>query len=141
MTKQATEIVTDFLAAQDETGGRLAVELCADGFAARVAGFPRMDVEGFQAFVAAFYGGFPDLSHDIQDVVADDDRVVVRLRVTGTHDGRFLEHEPTGRAIEIGSIAIFVIRSGKVTELWVELDQVGLLQQIGALPSPESVGA
>ena len=93
------------------------------------------DIQAFREFVESCCAAFSDLSNDIEDVVADDDRVVVRSRLCGTHDGnRFLDAEPTGCDVEVGLTTTFRLERGEVAEAWMCFDTMGLLQQVGAIP-------
>jgi predicted ester cyclase len=74
--------------------------------------------------------GFPDLEVDVDDVVAEGDRVVVRLRFRGTHRGPFQGIEPTGRRVEFGAIRIYRLRDGLVVETWAHQDSMGLVRQL-----------
>jgi predicted ester cyclase len=85
--------------------------------------------------------GFPDLRVTVEDVVADRDRVAIRVRWRGTHTGLYSGVEPTGRAVEVSAIAIWRFAAdGKAVENWTVQDQFGLLQQVGYI-GPEVFGA
>lgn len=79
---------------------------------------------------------FPDLSVTVEDLVAEGDKVVHRSTVTGTHKGEFMGIPPTGKPISFGSIAIFRIEDGKIVERWGEADVMGMMQQLGVIPTP-----
>jgi len=73
---------------------------------------------------------FPDLRIDVEDVIAEGDRVVVRLRFRGTHLGPFQGMEPTGRSVEFGAIRIYRLVEGLVVETWAHQDSLGLVRQL-----------
>jgi predicted ester cyclase len=77
---------------------------------------------------------FPDFHIEIEDMLVDGDKVVVRQTHTGTHRGTFAGVEPEGRRIETTQISILRLTDGKISEVWVNLDQLTMLRQIGALP-------
>ncbi|MBF6331897.1 ester cyclase [Nocardia transvalensis] len=77
------------------------------------------------------FEAFPDLHVRIDDMIAEGDRVVVRLWFTGTHDGQFQGLPATGRHVEFGAIRIYRLADGQVTETWAYQDAAGLLQQLG----------
>lgn len=129
------ETARRFLKSQDDRRGGPAPDLCAQGYRAYFAGLPPMGLDAHAAFSAGFYDGFPDLQHHVAEVFADDGVAMARYRVTGTNTGRFLNKPPTGRPIDVGALALLRIDSGKVTELRAEFDQLGLMEQIGALAS------
>jgi predicted ester cyclase len=65
---------------------------------------------------------------------------VIRWSSTGTHNGVFMGIPPTGKPTTVTGIDIFRIAGGKLVELWQNWDQLGLLQQIGAIPAPGQAG-
>src|SRR5262249_36888072 len=76
-----------FFAAQDRQRGALDAELCAADYKAQIGSAPAMDVAGHTNFALAFHAGIPDMKHDVQDVLATPDAVVVRFNLRGTHTG------------------------------------------------------
>jgi predicted ester cyclase len=135
MTEDAKATALRFFEEQDRLRGGPPDELCAGEYTACLAGFPPMDLADHQDFATAFYGAFSDLAHTVEDLVAEDDRVAVRFRLTGTNSGSFMGHPASGNRIDVGAIAVMTVASGKVTDLHGEFDQMGLVQQIGALPA------
>lgn len=92
--------------------------------------------EGFKQNVAAFRGAFPDIEFTIEDLIAEDDRVVLRAAGRGTHRGELMGIEPTGRSVTLAGIVIFRIEDGQIAERWAQFDTVGMLRQLGAAPAP-----
>jgi steroid delta-isomerase-like uncharacterized protein len=74
------------------------------------------------------------LHYDVQDILAEGDRVAVRWRLAGTQDGPFRGFPPTHRKIETVGMAVFTLENGKIVRASILTDQLGFLQQIGALP-------
>jgi predicted ester cyclase len=75
----------------------------------------------------------------VDDVIAEDDKVVVRWRLLGTHLGDFRGIAPTGRAIALDGIAIYRVDGGKLMERWVVTDLYGVLEEIDSvIPQPRS---
>jgi steroid delta-isomerase-like uncharacterized protein len=70
----------------------------------------------------------------IEDMIAEDDRVAVRLTAEATQVGTFMGLSPSGKGYRIGEIHIFRIEDGKVVEHWHQYDQLGMMRQLGALP-------
>ena len=70
----------------------------------------------------------------IEDEIAEGDRVVVRLKASATQSGEFMKMPPSGKRYAIEEIHIFRIRDNKVVAHWHQFDQMGLMQQLGALP-------
>jgi predicted ester cyclase len=89
-----------------------------------------------QAFTYAL-NAFSEFRHEIEDQYADGDRVITRLTGYGKHTGEFLGIPPTGKEVKMEGIAIHRIADGKIVEHWAQIDAVGLLQQLGAIPLPE----
>ena len=84
--------------------------------------------------------GFPELQVTVEDdLIADGDKVVARLQLRGTHSGPFAGRPATGTEARWGSIRIYRVADGKVVETWAMQDRLGLLQQLGAVPSGSEV--
>jgi steroid delta-isomerase-like uncharacterized protein len=92
--------------------------------------------EGYRQSVQPLWQGFPDVRYEIQQMVAEGDRVATLFKATGTHQGAFFGVPPTGKPIEIYGITIERIVDGKLYEGWSVPDMLGLMQQIGAVPTP-----
>jgi predicted ester cyclase len=78
---------------------------------------------------------FPDLEATGEGMLAEDDLVVERYTVTGTHRGRWFGVEPTGKRATWTAVATYRIENGRIAEMWLNEDWAGVLQQVGALPS------
>ena len=94
-------------------------------------------LEGLKMFIRALRAGIPDAEFPIHDVVAEGDTVAGRFSLRGTHNGTLLGIPPTGRHVDV-SIMVFARfdERGKWVEDWANLDRMGLLEQLGALPAP-----
>jgi len=86
--------------------------------------------------VAVFHQACPDLRMEIEDVFATEDKVVIRYTGRGTQTGVFGEIPPTGKAVLVRGITILLIENGKIKTEWTEYDRLGMLRQIGVVPSP-----
>jgi predicted ester cyclase len=124
-----------FFAEQDRLRGGPGPELCAPDYRARLGSNPPVDRAGHEAFARAFYAAFEDLRHDVEQVLADEDGVVVRFLARGTHGAPFFGIPPSHRPIDIPAHVSLRVRDDKVTELFGVFDEAGLLRQIGTLPS------
>lgn len=91
-------------------------------------------IEAFRRHAESVPRAFPDVRFDVQDVLAEADRVMVRLVLSGTHDGPFMGIEPTGKEVSMSGIVVYRFDDGKIVERWSEGNSVGLLQQLGAVP-------
>ncbi len=92
------------------------------------------DLEHVKQFLSMVMQVFPDLHYTVEDLVAEGDKVVARLTISGTQQGTFMGIPPTGKHATISDIEIFRITGGKAVETWVQVDFLGLLQQLGAIP-------
>lgn len=90
--------------------------------------------ESFKHFVTMLHAAFPDMVFTIEDLISEGDKVVVRGVVRGTHRGVFRGIAPTGKPVHWTAIHILRVRDGIFAERWVEVDMLGLLQQLGAIP-------
>lgn len=91
--------------------------------------------EGMKQAHQYFYEGFPDIYQTIDDMVAEDDKIVVRWTCTGTHLGHFVSVPiaPTGKVASVRGIDIFRITDGKIAECWHVAENLQLLLQLGVL--------
>jgi steroid delta-isomerase-like uncharacterized protein len=112
-------------------------ELFTPSTVAHGLGDSELDVHGpaeFKPFVANIRGILPDTRIRVDDILAEGDRVAVRVTLEGTHTGHGFGVPPTGRKVRIQGIIIARIVDGRIAEGWNSYDQLGLLRQIGALP-------
>ena len=80
--------------------------------------------------------GLSDARFDIQDIVAEGDRVAVRLTSTATQTGDFMGMPPTGAGYTIEEIHLFRISDGRIAEHWHQGDMLGMMRQLGLMPEP-----
>ncbi|HEY6646518.1 MAG TPA: ester cyclase [Mycobacterium sp.] len=78
---------------------------------------------------------FPDLQLDVKDLIGEDDKVVARIVVTGTHRGDYMGVEPTGKSIAYDEIFIFRFANGRVVETWGVVDVYAQMKQLGVIPA------
>jgi predicted ester cyclase len=91
---------------------------------------------GAKQTITMYLTAFPDLHFTVEDVIAEGDKVVARLTVRGTQQGAFMGVPPTGKQATSAAIDINRIANGKSVEHWLQMDTLGLMQQLGALPTP-----
>jgi steroid delta-isomerase-like uncharacterized protein len=89
----------------------------------------------FADMVRLYRVGFPDLRVEIQDQIAETDRVVTCLRLQGTQSGPLLGIGASGRTVDVTGIRVDRLTQGKIAESWFHWDSLGMLEQIGALPA------
>ncbi len=102
---------------------------------------PDQDVRGLEEakqYYSKYLSAFPDFSFTVEDVIAEGDKVVIRWRVSGTHQGEVEDFgPPTGRQMEFEGITIHRIEGGKIVEEWERYDNLRLLQQLGLAPEEQ----
>ena len=89
--------------------------------------------KAFRDYYSAIRSALPDARYEVDDLIAEGDRVVVRWRLLGTQTGAFGGIAPTGQRITLKGIAIYRVEGGKLMERWVVSDLYGALKEIGAL--------
>jgi len=93
-------------------------------------------IEGSKQFITMYLTAFPDLHFTVEDLIAEGDKVVARLTVRGTQQGAFMGIPPTSKQTTSTAIDINRFVGGKSVEHWLNMDTLGLLQQLGAMPAP-----
>jgi steroid delta-isomerase-like uncharacterized protein len=115
----------------------VAKELLAPTYLGHMNGAAQpLDRDGWLAFFRQFRQAFPDAAFTIEDMIAEEDRVVLRLTMRGTHRGPFSGIPATGRAVVVTGVSIERVAEGKIVEGWVTTDVFGMLTQLGAIPAP-----
>jgi predicted ester cyclase len=136
MSTEANKAIIRRFVEEVQNGGDLTVldEIAAADYVNHTAppGVPP-DREGLKQLTAMFRRAFPDGRMAVEDLVAEGDRVVTRKTFRGTHGGELMGIPPTGRAVAIQLIDIVRLADGKAVESWSAADDLGMLQQLGAL--------
>jgi steroid delta-isomerase-like uncharacterized protein len=114
-------------------------EIYAPGYVGHTAGFPGQTPgpEGVKEFIELYRSAFPDLHTTIEDIVAEGHTVAYRWTAVGTHQGELLGIPPSSNHVELTGITIERIEDGKIVETYNNFDQLGMMRQIGAIPTPE----
>lgn len=130
-------IVRRFVADVFEKGDRGSVdELVAEDFVSHTwpsTGDGRRDLRRAMERVSK---GLSDVAFTIDDLIAEGDQVVARLTAGATQTGEFMGMPPSGKRYTVPEIHIFRIRDGQIVEHWHQLDQLGMMRQLGAMPEP-----
>ncbi len=100
-------------------------------------GSPR-GAEDFKKLFGMFKTAFPDIRVTLEDVFADGDKVGTRGRWVGTHKGEFMGVKPTGKSVKVEYIDLWRVKDGKFVDNWVQMDYMGLMQQLGVVPAPQT---
>ncbi len=96
--------------------------------------------EGFRQSFTGFRTAFPDMHVTFEAEFADGDYVIHRAYATATHQGEFQGLPPTGKQVKVKFIHIWRVANGKAVENWVQMDLLGLMQQLGVVPALGQVG-
>ena len=94
-------------------------------------------IEGWKQYARAFLTGFSDLVVSVEDTIAEGDKVVAHWTCLGTHTGELRGIAPTGKQVTWTGIAIYRFGGGKIEEILGWNDALGLMQQLGAVPSEQ----
>jgi steroid delta-isomerase-like uncharacterized protein len=97
--------------------------------------------QGMKQFVQIYRGAFPDIRLTINDQIAEGEEVVTRWTATGTHSGELMGIAPTNKRATVTGVDIDRYQGGKVVEAWASYDMLGLLQQLGVVPTLAPAGA
>jgi len=120
----------------------LADELLSPGFRFYFAGSPDpMGLESYKEFLAARRAAFPDRRFVVEDMIAEGDKVSARFTMRGTHNGDLPGIVPSGKEVTMTGIDMIRLEEGKMVEDRVEVDQLGMMQQLGVIASPQQAEA
>lgn len=97
--------------------------------------------QGFKQFVEIYKAAFPDVHFTILDQIAEGDKVVTRWSATGTHTGALMGIPATNKHATVTGTDIGRYANGKVVEEWLTYDMLGMLQQLGVVPTLAPAGA
>ena len=98
---------------------------------------PMVGPQAVRDHLTSLKGAFPDLVFEIEDMASDGDQIIVRWTARGTNTGDYFGMPATGKPIEITGMNTWRTRDGKAIEGWVNRDDIGLLQQLGVIPTPQ----
>ncbi|NEP16736.1 MAG: ester cyclase [Leptolyngbya sp. SIO4C1] len=95
---------------------------------------PIVGLEANKAFNASLFRGFPDIEHQLEDVVAEGEKVVYRSTLAGTHTGEFLGIPPTGKSVKINDFTLLWIVNSRIAEWWYDCNLLAVMKQLGLMP-------
>lgn len=124
-----------FFKRQDELRGGPDPDVVTDDYRIEIVGFPVMDLAGHTAFATAFYAAFPDLQHAVEEVVTEGAIESIRFTLKGTHRGDFNGIPATNKPIEVSVMIHWTIENGRVAHGRALIDQLGMMQQLGVIPT------
>lgn len=136
MSDRNKSLVKKLFEAMDKHDYELLDEIFSPAFIYHLPLRPEpMKYEEYRQFIRSVYVAFPDLSHTIEDLIAEGDKVVVRFTDRATHKGDFMGIVATDKELSFSAIAICRFIEGKCVEAWEEADNLGLMQQLGVVPT------
>lgn len=94
---------------------------------------PNLTVTEFKELVSGLLLAFPDLHLTVDDQIVSGDKVATRWTATGTHTGSLGDVSPSAEKVQFDGLILDLVVDGRVVERWEQWDQMGLLQQIGAV--------
>jgi steroid delta-isomerase-like uncharacterized protein len=110
-------------------------EVISDDYTAHVSGgLEFKGPQGARQMLAPFISAFPDLHYTIDDMVAEGDKVAVRVTLNATHKGEGLGFPPTGKSITTTAAFFYRVAGGKIVEALQYSDQLAMFQQLGVSP-------
>ena len=132
MSEAHRSLVRDFLVAYNESDWSHLERLVAPGYVHH-RGDVRLSLAQFLGGAVALKAGLPDFRIVVQDVLADEDKVVARYVGGGTHTASLAGEEPTGRQVVVHGMVMFRVAGGVLAEGWELVDELGLLRAVGAV--------
>jgi steroid delta-isomerase-like uncharacterized protein len=90
-------------------------------------------LEGFEEVFTEVHVSFPDYKIEVDDQIAEGDKVVTRYTASGTHEGDFMGISATGKRIQVRGIDIDRLEDGKIVEHWSEASMLGVAEQLGVI--------
>ena len=136
MSGENNEIVERFEAAFGANDVATIDELCDPGLVDHnPAPEQKPGLAGFKDTIAMYKLTFPDSEVTVQHVVGEGDLVATHWTVTGTHQAEFFGVPATGRKATVEGMNVYRLAGGRITDVWTQFDALGLMGQLGALPS------
>lgn len=136
-TDENKALIRRFVEAADRSDFEEATKCLSPDIAVHIGGMPgTLDLDTFFQFGQAWHSAFPDEVTTIEDQIAEGDKVVSRMTSRATHAGEFQGIPPTGKKVTVTGIWIDRVADGKIVERWGQVDVLGVMQQLGAVPSP-----
>jgi predicted ester cyclase len=112
-------------------------ELLTDSYVRHDPNSPEVQgPEEEKRLIAMYRAAFPDLRFTVEDMVAEDDRVATRIGISTTHEGELLGVPPTQRQLSFTAMELYRLAEGRIEEQWVNVDTLGMMPQLGAIPAP-----
>lgn len=138
MTAENKVVMRRFVEFINSGSEKLAEELISPDAVFHVPGSPEpmRGPAGYLAVIGMMRSGFPDIQWTLEEMIAEDDKAAARFTMRGTHQGSFFGVPPTGKTIAVQAMNFYRLSGGQFIEERGQPDLLGLLQQIGAVPTP-----
>ncbi len=143
MTPEETEAVAHRWHLEVVQASKLEVadEILTPDVVVHVNGQEVRGVEGAKQLATAIHTAFPDLQITHHESIVSGNRVAIRWTSDSTHQGDYFGIPPTGQRIHFEGNDFFHFQEGKIAELWIAFDNLGQMQQTGAIPAPGQASA
>jgi len=129
-------IVLKFYAAFDQKDVKQGRELMSPDIVGRGMGTDTLNgYDAFMQYGMMMFAAFPDGRHTLEEVIAEDDKVVTRGTFKGIHQGELMGIPPTGKQVKFSVVHIDRVVNGKIVEHWGQGDIFAMMQQLGVVPS------
>jgi steroid delta-isomerase-like uncharacterized protein len=138
MSTDNKAIARRFLEGFNTGNPAIAAEIVAPNFTNQDPSTPPLPAgpEGYNQLLATYRGIYPDIHMTIDDLIAEGDKVVCRWTARGTNTGPLMGMPPTGKQATVTGISVLTITNGQVVEQRTNWDALGMLQQLGVVPTP-----
>lgn len=137
-TEENKALIRRFVEAADRSDFEEATKCLSPDIVVHMGGMPgALDLDTFFRFGQAWHSAFPDEKTTFEDQIAAGDKVVSRMSSRATHTGELQGIPPTAKRITVSGIWIDRVVDGKIAEHWAQVDMLGVMQQLGAVPTPE----
>jgi steroid delta-isomerase-like uncharacterized protein len=137
MSEENKAVVRKWVEAFNEGNLEAVDELLTDSYVRHDPNSPLVrGPEEEKQLIAMYRSAFPDLSFTVEDMVAEDDKVVTRVGISATHKGELFGIPPTEERLLFTAMEFYPLTEGRIDEQWVNVDTLGMMQQIGAIPAP-----
>ncbi len=137
MSEENKAIVRRWVEAFNEGNVDAVDELVTDFYVRHDPNSPEVrGPEEEKQLIAMYRSAFPDLHFTVEDMVEEGDKVLIRVGIRATHKGELLGVPPTEKRLTFTAMEFYRLSEGKIDEQWVNVDTLGMMQQIGAVPAP-----
>ena len=137
MSEENKAIVRRWVEAFNEGNVDAVDELVTDSYVRHDPNSPEVrGPEEEKQLIAMYRSAFPDLHFTVEDMVAEGDKVLIRVGIRATHKGELLGVPPTEKRLTFTAMEFYRLSEGKIDEQRVNVDTLGMMQQIGAVPAP-----